>query len=216
LSAKYLSTWKVKNKPDEYQAKKIHWLQQFLRIFMIFQAIWLIYLIPYIIPATRNWLLNTFDWYPIYIPLAVLIYWLGIKGYIASITFRRSGKKTAPLQDQFTPAMIEETVQLLQQAMEQDKLYLNPLLNLDALAQHTNLPAKRISAVLNQHLQKSFNEYINVYRVEEFKIKIMQEDLNHLTITGVALQCGFNSPATFQRTFKQMTGMSPSGFRKNI
>ena len=98
--------------------------------------------------------------------------------------------------------------------MEEDKLYLNPNLSLHVLAQHTGLAQKNISAVLNQHLNKSFNEYVNKYRVGEFKKKILQPGLDHLTITGIAFECGFNSQATFQRTFKEFTGMSPTEFRK--
>jgi len=38
--------------------------------------------------------------------------------------------------------------------------------------------------------------------------------MNNLTIAGIAFECGFNSQATFQRTFKELTGQSPSEFRK--
>ena len=68
--------------------------------------------------------------------------------------------------------------------------------------------------MLNQHLQKSFNEFVNYYRVEAIKTKLQDEAANNLTIAGVAMECGFNSQATFQRTFKDLTGMSPSEFRK--
>jgi AraC-like DNA-binding protein len=69
--------------------------------------------------------------------------------------------------------------------------------------------------VLNQHLQKSFNEYINEHRIAEFKMKFLGLDFDHFTITGLALACGFNSQATFQRAFKESTGLSPSEFRKS-
>jgi AraC-like DNA-binding protein len=80
----------------------------------------------------------------------------------------------------------------------------------------TGIPQKTISAVLNRHLQKSFNEFVNEYRVNAFKAKVVQPELSHLTIAGIALECGFSSQATFQRTFKEMTGKSPSAFRKTI
>jgi AraC-like DNA-binding protein len=99
--------------------------------------------------------------------------------------------------------------------MEEDQLFLNAALTLQMVAQHTGLPPKTISAVLNQHLQKNFNEYVNGYRVNLFKEKLLQEDADQLTFTGIAYDCGFSSPATFQRVFKQLTGMSPSEFRKS-
>ncbi|WP_366940979.1 helix-turn-helix domain-containing protein [uncultured Chitinophaga sp.] len=35
-------------------------------------------------------------------------------------------------------------------------------------------------------------------------------------MTGIALECGFSSQATFQRIFKQYTGLTPSEYRKQI
>jgi AraC-like DNA-binding protein len=55
---------------------------------------------------------------------------------------------------------------------------------------------------------------VNEYRVAMFKEKILLPEMNHLTIAGIAVDCGFNSQATFQRTFKEITGKSPSEFRK--
>jgi hypothetical protein len=83
LSARFLADLKLKN-IIAVDGKDINfkWLQQFVRVFLVFQIIWLIYLVPYVIPRYTDMMLNTFDWYPIYIPLAVLIYWLGIKGFI--------------------------------------------------------------------------------------------------------------------------------------
>lgn len=98
--------------------------------------------------------------------------------------------------------------------MEQDELFLKPALNLNLLTHHTGISQKMISAVLNQHLHKSFNEFVNEYRVEAFKERIQRQEMKHLTIAGIALECGFNSQATFQRTFKQVTGCSPSEFKK--
>jgi AraC-like DNA-binding protein len=100
--------------------------------------------------------------------------------------------------------------------MKEEKLYLNPELNLAILSKHTSLQQKIISAVLNQHIQKSFNVFVNEYRVEAFKERIRQADRENLTMAGIAAECGFNSQATFQRTFKEITGMSPSDYKKSV
>ena len=68
--------------------------------------------------------------------------------------------------------------------------------------------------MLNQHLGKSFNEYINTFRIEEFKHRLLAENSENFTITGIALECGFNSQATFQRTFKAQTNQTPKEFRQ--
>jgi AraC-like DNA-binding protein len=217
LSAKFLVELKRKtNNQLNGQAVNFKWLQQFVRIFLVFQCIWLVYLVPYVIPRYTNYILDTFRWYPVFVPLSVMIYWLGIKGYILSFQQETATRKATPLHSTLSPATIKESVLLLQKAMQEDRLYLNPQLNLATLAKHTGIAQKIISAILNQNLQKSFNEFINEYRVEAFKKKLREEELNNLTMAGIATECGFNSQATFQRTFKEFTGLSPSEFKKSL
>jgi AraC-like DNA-binding protein len=215
LSAKYLSAYKLKNVAGlNGHALHFKWLQQFIRVFMVFQVIWLAYLVPYVIPKYTNIMLDTFDWYPIYIPMAILIYWLGIKGYLISQQQVVIDKKVYANNAILSPELIKQVIAELTRTMKDDKTYLNPNLNLAVMAETTGFAQKAISAVINQHLQKSFNEFVNGYRVNEFKVKILQPEMNNLTIAGIAFECGFNSQATFQRTFKELTGQSPSEYRK--
>jgi len=157
-------------------------------------------------------MLDTFDWYPIYIPMAVLIYWLGIKGYMLQANSIQ--KKTAVASNVLPEEIIRQTTSALIKSMEVDQLFLNPELNVALLSRHTGIPQKTISAVLNQHMQKSFNEFINAYRINAFIKKAGQPEMEQLTIAGIATECGFNSQATFQRTFKEITGTSPSAYLK--
>lgn len=210
LSAKYCKAYQPGHRlAANGKAANARWLQQLIKVFMVFQAIWLVYLVPYVIPAYTNWVLDTFNWYPVYIPMAVIIYWLGIKGYM----MQAGMKKMTPTASTILPAdIIEQTSIALTRAMETDRLFLNPGLSVSILSQETGIPAKTISAVLNQHLQTSFSEFVNSYRVEAVKERICQPGSEHLTIAGIAAECGFNSQATFQRIFKERTGMSPSAY----
>ena len=197
------------------QPANIKWLHQMIRVFLVFQAVWLVYLVPYVIPKYSNKLLNAVDWYPLYIPLAAIIYWLGIKGYMmAAQSMNQEVKKASVQQLPLSASVVQQAIAALKHSMEVDALYLNSALNLDMVAQHTALPPKTISAVLNQHVSKSFNEFVNEYRVNAFIRKMQQPGMDNLTIAGIAFECGFNSQATFQRTFKQVTGMSPTEYRK--
>lgn len=216
LSAKYLAAFKQKhNGALNGKTNNFKWLQQFINVFSVFQVLWFIFLIPYIIPKYSNKLIDAVDWYPIYIPLAIIIYWLGIKGYIVSQTEVNLIKKTQAINSTLSAETIHQTIASLKKSMMNDKLFLNPNLNLNLLSEQTSIPQKTISFVLNQNLNKSFSEFVNEYRVEAFKEKILQPETNNLTIAGVALECGFSSQATFQRIFKQSTGISPSEFRKS-
>jgi AraC-like DNA-binding protein len=42
----------------------------------------------------------------------------------------------------------------------------------------------------------------------------MNPELNHLILTGIALEIGFNSKPLFNTTFKKLTGKTPSEFKK--
>ncbi|MDJ1482914.1 helix-turn-helix domain-containing protein [Cytophagaceae bacterium YF14B1] len=194
------------------------WLRQFLNAFLLFQGIWLLFLIPYINPSTRNTLLDDMSYYPIYIPLAILVYWLGFKSYIR-IRLQTEAPPSQPetiaqqpmlvTTPSFTSEEITDYINSLRKVMEKEKLYLEPTLHLQMLATHTAIPQKTISYILNNYLHKSFNEFINEYRIEEVKKRLLEKDNTHLTIVGIALDCGFNSQATFQRAFKNSTGVSP-------
>jgi AraC-like DNA-binding protein len=187
---------------------KFKWLGQMVKAFAIFQVIWLLYLIPYVIPQYTDFMLNTFNWYPVYVPLAILVYWLGIRGYIISNTESALVKKAASLD----PELVDKTINSLRSAMEKDRLYLNPALTVAIVADHTGVPIKNISAILNQHLQKSFNEFVNEYRVDAIRRRLLNGETRELTIAGLAYEEGFNSLPTFQRAFKSVTGRTPSEF----
>ena len=208
LSFKYLSIYKINNKTTT----GFRWLQHFTWLLTGFLVIWLLYLVPYVIPRYTEVMLDNFDWYPVYVPITVLIYWLGIKGYIISWQHLVTEKRTEALLPATT---VDPVLALLKKAMEEDRLYLNDTLTLQIVSRHTGIAPKTISAILNQHLHKNFNEYVNEYRVALFKEKILQEEAGQLTLTGIAYDCGFSSQATFQRVFKQLTGMSPSAYKRN-
>jgi AraC-like DNA-binding protein len=191
---------------------KLNWLRQFLLVLKVYQSIWLIYLIPYVIPRFTDQVLNSVDWYPLYVPFAVIIYWLGIKGYI--ISFREFPVKQDPRRPpSVTDDLAQQYITTLESAMKTDRLYLDPALTVTSLATHTGLVQKTISAVLNQHMGKSFNEFVNEYRINEVKERLLKPESKSLTIAGLAYECGFNSQPTFQRAFKAIMGCSPREFQ---
>lgn len=211
LSHRYIRQYKANTAdPDT----RIKWLRSFVGVMLVFQCIWLVYLVPYVIPSLTDKVLNLVDWYPIYIPMTFLIYWLGIKGLLMSAHIDIPPRKSS--LSQLSPQIVNEAVAALQRLMEENRLYLNPALNLKMVSDHSGIPQKTISAVLNQKMRVSFNEYVNGYRVSEFKKRIHGPGTEQFTIAGIAMECGFNSQATFQRTFKQLTGMSPAAFRDRL
>ncbi len=109
---------------------------------------------------------------------------------------------------------IAEYKNRLNEIMETEKPYLDSQLTIAQLAKKTEVPTHHLSQLLNDHLDRNFFEFINSYRVEEVKKRFMDPTYKNLTLLGIALDSGFNSKASFNRIFKQMTRQTPSEYIK--
>ncbi|MFO1243257.1 MAG: helix-turn-helix domain-containing protein [Rickettsiales bacterium] len=118
-------------------------------------------------------------------------------------TFSSRGRK--PVND-------EEIVDKLMKAVTEDKIYRELAITRDTVASRLKISEQLLSRVINQRFQKNFNEFLNYYRVEEAKQKLTFE--KELPITNIAFDVGFNSIASFNRVFKDMTGQSPTEYRE--
>ncbi len=96
--------------------------------------------------------------------------------------------------------------------MTTEKPFLDSDLSLADLARRLHTNPVLLSQVINTGAGKNFNDFINEYRVEEFKRQLREPTNAHLSFLGLALDCGFNSKATFNRAFKKFTGASPKEF----
>jgi AraC-like DNA-binding protein len=96
--------------------------------------------------------------------------------------------------------------------MQNDKLYLNPTLSLADLSEKMNLPSHHITQTLNEHARTNFYDFVNEFRVEEFKGKIKSGEAQEFSLLGIAFDCGFNSKSSFNRIFKKFTTQSPSEY----
>jgi len=103
----------------------------------------------------------------------------------------------------------------IKQVLETEQAFLDSDFTLKQLAAATQMNLNETSAAINGGFGINFNELINRYRVEAVKEKLLDEDCAHLSLVGIAFDCGFNSKATFNRVFKKTTGVSPSQFRNN-
>ncbi|WPO84426.1 helix-turn-helix domain-containing protein [Chryseobacterium sp. JJR-5R] len=99
--------------------------------------------------------------------------------------------------------------------METERPYLDEELSLQKLSLLVNISAHRLSEVINQDLNTNFYRLINAYRVEEVKKKLRNPEFDKYSILGIAFESGFNSKSTFNKIFKEETGMTPSEFKKS-
>lgn len=98
--------------------------------------------------------------------------------------------------------------------MDVEKPYLNPELNLKILSDGSGIAQHQISQVLNVTLEKNFFDFVNGYRIMEAKELLMQHSSLSKNISEIMYEVGFNSKSVFNTTFKKMTSMTPTQFRK--
>lgn len=100
----------------------------------------------------------------------------------------------------------------LNSLMHDEKIYLNSSLNSAKLAKLVQVSPVKLSQTFNEYLGKSFNDFVNSYRIDAAKQMIISE--KNLTLEAIGLDSGFNSKSTFYTAFKKHTGITPSQFRK--
>lgn len=107
-----------------------------------------------------------------------------------------------------------EFEQKLHAALSEERLYLDPHLNMHDLAKHCQFPARQLSQYLNQYKQVNFFEYINGFRVEHLKALLSSPGSSQYTINALAEQSGFRSISTAYGAFKKHVGKTPAQFKK--
>ena len=98
----------------------------------------------------------------------------------------------------------------LQTCFEEDKVYLDPKLQLSELAARLGTNRTYLSQYFNQSCAQSFYGYVNDYRVRHSMQLLRDTDY---TLDIVASMSGFNSISTFRRAFSQANGCSPLQYR---
>ncbi len=106
----------------------------------------------------------------------------------------------------------EEITKQLLELMVLSKPHRNQQLKIEDIAEQLKIPTHHLSQVINEVLDKNFYEFINFYRVEEVKQRMEDPTQRYKSLMGIAQDAGFNSKSTFNRVFKEFTGVSPSAF----
>ncbi|MDX1636818.1 MAG: helix-turn-helix transcriptional regulator [Balneolaceae bacterium] len=101
-------------------------------------------------------------------------------------------------------------------ALESEKVYRNPDLTVDQLAEKLNAQSYVLSLVINEKFGQSFPELINSYRVKEAQQILGSEQARHLSIEAVAYESGFNSISSFYSSFKKICRTTPAEYRKQV
>ncbi len=107
----------------------------------------------------------------------------------------------------------KEALDKIQGLLSLEKVYHEPSYSRSDLAKELNVAEPTISRLINIHYKKSFPQLLNEYRVEDAKRLLLETDES---IKTIAREVGFNSVASFNRSFKELVKQSAGKYRKNM
>lgn len=218
---------------DEFadiERRSLTWIKKILGIVVLLLALWIV---PYVYAAINHTDVNRYM-YPLWIGMTIAVYWLawsmlsrrGLFEYTPPEILKPKEHKETPLSEYFSaspekkekaiPASWEQHYQELTRLMEVEKLYLDFDISMSSLAQKMGLSNGYLSQIINQKEDQNFYDYINTYRVKAVQEKLTDPASDHLSLYGIALDCGFKSKSTFNAAFKKITGLTPSAYKNNL
>jgi AraC-like DNA-binding protein len=146
-------------------------------------------------------------------PAMVLLGWMVVLGL---------GQDRLPVDESIDDSAVADppkpvntdTVRRLKDLMVRVKVYQDPDLNREGLADSLGISPRSLSSLVNGHFGMTFYEFVNGYRVREARERLADAANADLTIQRIFENAGFNSKSTFNTLFKQATGMTPSEYRQ--
>jgi len=83
----------------------------------------------------------------------------------------------------------------------------------DTVAKSVNISPAHLRALFKQHAGMTMHDYYKKVKVDHIKGKLADRNLSIAEAFGA---CGENSRGAFVRTFKELTGMTPTEYRASI
>jgi AraC-like DNA-binding protein len=128
---------------------------------------------------------------------------------------RDNGRLSSPAKEDEPIENLEAEMERVEAYMNTQKPYINSKLNLVELSHHLKLPPYLLSRIINVGFNRNFFDFVNGYRVEEFKRRVEDTQFRHYSLLSIAFDVGFNSKTAFNRSFKKITNQTPSSYFKN-
>lgn len=224
----YLYREKIQHYFSNTYKLELNWLRLFLIIYTFLFAYHSIQIVVNATIVDLSWIQEW--WY--YLLSGIAIIYVGIRGYFTDLTslndldtqtfltFKNTNFVKEEIEEkQIDAELSQKLIGLkyeIEKYFEEHKPYLEPDLTLVSLAEKLGVIREELSETINKGFHLKFNDFINHYRIEEFKNKLAQGDYRQLSLIGIAYECGFNSKATFNRAFKKALNTSPSNYLKTL
>jgi AraC-like DNA-binding protein len=142
-----------------------------------------------------------------------LLYIVTICGYVIFTRNRRVDENKYG-RNVLSPGELEHYFRILIKYMKEKMPYREESLTLNQVAEDLNIHANNLSQVINKKEGCNFRDFINSFRVEEVKKRLLKPESKDKNILSIAYESGFNSKSAFNLIFKKHTHMTPSEYVK--
>lgn len=212
------------------------WLKNILILTFIMCLLWLstTLFVPQFLQEARS-ISKYAHYYPIWILTSLMLYWVAYGSIFKAkifyeqreikkkITFNKSITSTAAGSiDKMTiktegtrKKKNDQIFDNFERLINDDQLFLNPQLSLKLVAERLGISSNYLSQIVNNHSDYNFADYINRKRIFLAKEFLVDPEFNKYTIHSIALETGFNSKSSFYTSFKKVTNLTPSQYKKN-
>jgi AraC-like DNA-binding protein len=204
----------VKDKESNYLMplqQRANWLKQFAFIFILIALVF-IGITGYIMATGVYTITGNFIYTIVLALLIYLIAWQAISDKTLLVPDFATKYRSGNMNDEQKKAILSRLLHLF----EHEKIFTNPELKLSVIAEKVQAHPHVLSQVINEKLNKTFNELLNYYRIEEFKAKVNKQEYANYSIMGIATKVGYNSKSSFNGAFKKQNGVTPSEYMKSI
>lgn len=134
-----------------------------------------------------------------------------IFGYLGS----RQKSALIDYSDQFTNLSEVDVIDLqrrLLKLFEDDKIYLNKSLKIWEVSARLGVGECFVSQLFKERFKQDFSSFVNYYRIRYFKNELIQD--RNTTLEILAVNSGFESVYTLNKTFYQKEGLSISEYMR--
>lgn len=212
---------RIRNFYSELEFKSLSWLKSILIAIL---------LLHFILILQGFMILEELDneiWESILEIVAVLLvlfttYWIGYNGFSQPEIFkqylfqRENSSLASQLEAENISKQQYEKFEEIKAIIIQEKLYTDSKLTLRTLAFSLKMKERELSKLINHCSAANFYQFINTFRVDEFKRLLQCPKNKHLSILGLSQEAGFHSKSTFYSTFKSFENMTPKQYELSI
>lgn len=118
------------------------------------------------------------------------------------------------IRNNITPISNQEIMERVELYMRENHPFKNPAFNREKLAKAVNINERALSEAIKETNGFTVTEYINICRLDYSRQLLSSNSI--LPLKDIVGMCGFGTPRTFQRLFRDKYGMPPSHYRKIV